>query len=59
MASTSDLIYGIKLNKAEELIDLNDMKLLSFCIAVFNGVLVYMVDKRRGRCRVILIRVLR
>lgn len=49
---TGDLVYGIRLknslfifkkDKAELLIDLYDWKLLKFCIASFDGLLVCMV----------------
>lgn len=62
MTTTGDLIYGIKLEntifilkqeKAEVLINLNDWKLLSFCITAFGEILVCQVDKKRYRCRVV------
>lgn len=62
VTTTGDLIYGIKLEntifilkqeKAEVLINLNDWKLLSFCITAFGEILVCQVDKKRYRCRVV------
>lgn len=59
---TGDLIYGIKLenivfilkqDKAEELINLHDWKLLSLCITAFGELLVCMTDERKYRCRVV------
>lgn len=59
---TDDLIYGIKLentvfkltkDKAEELINLHDWKLLSLCITAFGELLVCMTDERKYRCRVV------
>lgn len=59
---SGDLIYGIKLentifilkqDKAEELINLHDWKLLSLCITAFGELLVCMTDERKYRCRVV------
>lgn len=62
VTTTGDLIYGIKLennifilkqDKAEELINLHDWKLLSLCITAFGELLVCMTDERKYTCRVV------
>lgn len=62
VTATGDLIYGIKLkntvfrltkDKAEELINLHDWKLLSLCITAFGELLVCMTGERKYRCRVV------
>lgn len=62
VTTTGSLICGIKLentvfkfteDKAQELINLHDWKLLSLCITAFDELLVCMTDERKYRCRVV------
>lgn len=62
VTKTGELVYGIKFentvfilkqNKTEMLINLYDWKFLSFCITVFDELLVCMADERKCSCRVV------
>lgn len=62
LTRTGDLIYGKKLhnivyivrqNKTDELINLHDWELLSFCTTSCDELLVAMADDKKYRCRVV------